>query len=298
VLTISHSTSSSHNGGQLQFGKDGLLYISVGEATNGPNAQTLANPLGKILRIDPHGVGSGAHGVPASNPFLGSPTPEIWSLGLRNPWRFSFDHLTGDLVIADVGAGSREEIDLAPASTGLGRGANFGWPCREGFVAGPTTCGGSFTNPVFDYPHSDPGGDQAFGCAIMGGYVYRGTEIPELAGRYVYADHCTGELRSIQLGIPLAGGDRAESVVGALNGPNSFGEDANCELYVTNGSTVDRIVGSTPASVPPACPGATSTKKKCKKHRRHKKHRAASAKKKHKKKHCRKKHKKKKRAVG
>src|SRR5215218_8845749 len=145
VMTIAHSSASNHNGGQLQFGKDGLLYISVGEAGNGSNAQTLANPLGKILRIDPHGSGQGAHSAPATNPFQGSPTPEIWSLGLRNPFRFSFDHLTGDLVIGDVGAGSWEEIDFVPTSTGLGRGANFGWPSCEGFTG---TCPGA-TAPVF-----------------------------------------------------------------------------------------------------------------------------------------------------
>jgi glucose/arabinose dehydrogenase len=298
VMTINHTSAPLHNGGQLQFGKDGLLYISVGDALNGDNARTLENPLGKILRIDPHGIGAGAHGIPDSNPFLASPAPEIWSLGLRNPWRFSFDHLTGDLVIADVGETEREEIDVAPVSTGLGRGANFGWPCREGSIAGPTSCGGSFTDPVFDYPHSDPGGGQAFGCAIIGGYVYRGTQIPELVGRYVYTDLCQGELRSIQLGIPLAGGDRAESAPGALDRPHSFGEDSSCELYVTNGNAVDKIVGSTPASVPPACPATPSAKKKCKKHKRHKKHRASSAKKKHKKKHCKKKRKKKQRVGG
>jgi glucose/arabinose dehydrogenase len=286
VMTIAHSSASNHNGGQLQFGKDGLLYISVGEAGNGSNAQTLANPLGKILRIDPHGTGQGAHSAPASNPFQGSPTPEIWSLGLRNPFRFSFDHLTGDLVIGDVGAGSWEEIDLAPTSAGLGRGANFGWPSCEGFTG---TCPGS-TAPVFAYPHADPGGDAAFGSAIIGGFVYRGTQIPELAGRYVYADLSTAELRSIQLGIPLAAGDRAESAPGALGSPRSFGEDSSCGLYVTNSTSVLKIIGSGSGAAP-ACPAP----KRCKKHKKHKKkHRAASTKKhkKHNKKRC-KKHKKK-----
>jgi glucose/arabinose dehydrogenase len=290
VMTIAHSSASNHNGGQLQFGKDGLLYISVGEAGNGSNAQTLANPLGKILRIDPHGTGQGAHSAPASNPFQGSPTPEIWSLGLRNPFRFSFDHLTGDLVIGDVGASSWEEIDFAPTSAGLGRGANFGWPGCEGFTG---TCPGA-TAPVFAYPHADPGGDAAFGSAILGGFVYRGTQIPELAGRYLYADLTTAELRSIQLGIPLAGGDRAESAPGALDSPRSFGEDASCGLYVTTSTSVLKIIGSGSGAAP-ACPAA----KKCKKHKKHKKkHRAASAKKhkKHKKKHCKKKRKKKKRS--
>jgi len=270
-MTISHSSAGNHNGGQLQFGKDGLLYISVGEAGNGANAQTLGNPLGKILRIDPHGAAPGVHGIPASNPFVGSPTPEIWSLGLRNPFRFSFDHLTGDLVIGDVGAGSREEIDFSPASSGLGRGVNYGWPDCEGFSG---ACGG-FTAPVLDYPHSSP-------CnAIIGGYVYRGNQIPELAGRYVSTDLCHPDIRSVQLGLPLAGGDRSEGV--DAPSPNSFGEDAACNLYVVGGGgEVDKIVSSNPPAVGSACPvmPATAAKKKCKRHKKHKKH-AVSAKKKH-----------------
>jgi glucose/arabinose dehydrogenase len=256
VMVISHSSASNHNGGQLQFGQDGLLYVSVGEAGNGANAQTLANPLGKILRIDPHGAGPGAHGVPASNPFVGTAggVPEIWSLGLRNPFRFSFDRLTGDLIIADVGAGSFEEVDFSATASGLARGANFGWPTCEGFT-GPNCGGFPFTAPVFAYPHTDPGGDHPFGCAIIGGYVYRGTQIPELAGRYVYTDLCSGELRSIQLGLPLASADRSEGVP-LLNSPHSFGEDASCELYVTDGNAVDKIVGSG-SSAAPACQSKT-----------------------------------------
>jgi glucose/arabinose dehydrogenase len=288
VLTFPHS-ASNHNGGQLQFGPDGGLYISVGDNANGANAQSLANFYGKLLRIDPHAAGA---------------MPSIWSLGLRNPFRFSFDHLTGDLTIGDVGASSREEIDLSPASVGFGQGANFGWPNCEGFTG---TCPGA-TAPVFDYPHSDPGPGLPFGCAIIGGFVYRGTQIPELSGRYLYTDLCTGDLRSIQLGLPLASDDRAETARGALANPNSFGQDASCELYVTNGNALDKIVGSgssaapgcqaAPAAAPTAqncttCP-AGPTAKKC----RHKKkrRRAAEAKHKHKKhkKRCkRKRHKKK-----
>jgi len=155
VWTFSHS-ASNHNGGQLQFGKDGLLYISVGANANRANAQSLANPYGKILRINPHGAGSGDHGIPADNPFVGisGATPEIWSLGLRNPFRFSFDRLSGDLIIGDVGSSGpdvAEEVNFAPTSAGLARGANFGWPNCEGFSG---ACTGT-TLPILAYPHSE-----------------------------------------------------------------------------------------------------------------------------------------------
>jgi glucose/arabinose dehydrogenase len=277
VWTFSHS-AANHNGGQLAFGKDGLLYISVGDNANSSNAQSLNNPYGKIHRIDPHGAGQGVHGVPSSNPFPGAGTPEIWSLGLRNPFRFSFDHLTGDLIIGDVGEGSREEVDFSPASSGGGSGSNYGWPNCEGFIG---TCPGS-TAPVFDYPHADPGGDLPHGCAIIGGFVYRGSQMPELFGRYLYTDLCNGELRSLQLGLPLATGDRVEGPV--MSGPHSFGEDANCELYVTSGNVVDKIVGSQSGFVTPGCAttppnsAVPSTQKTCKGPKNHRSRRAAAAK--------------------
>jgi glucose/arabinose dehydrogenase len=267
VWTFSHG-ASNHNGGQLQFGKDGQLYISLGDNATGANAQSLGNPYGKVLRIDPHGAAPGAHGVPPDNPFAGTPgaTQEIWSLGLRNPYRFSFDHLTGDLVIGDVGSSGpavAEEIDFAPTSAGLGKGGNFGWPGCEGFSG---SCPGAIA-PVFAYPRTDPGGDAAYGCAIIGGYVYRGTQAPEIAGRYLYADLCTAQLRSIQLASPLASDDRSEGAPGALTSPRSFGEDSACNLYVMSTSTVFRIVGSA-SSVPASCPGTPARKKrKCKKRR-------------------------------
>jgi glucose/arabinose dehydrogenase len=308
VLTISRPNDAimHHNGGQLQFGKDGLLYISVGDGGNGGDpARDLSVLNGKLLRIDPHGATAGAYGIPPDNPFVASASArdEIWSSGFRNPWRFSFDHLTGDLVIGDVGQITWEEVDFAPASTGLGRGADWGWNSCEGFyVQGSTSTPCSTpgaSDPVFAYPHDDPGGDVATGCAVMGGYVYRGNQIPELSGRYLYADLCAGELRSLQLKSRLATGDRAESAVGALAGPNSFGEDSSCQLYVTNGNAVDKIVPSSPPATAPACQQPTPTapspvtnpptkaRNKCKR-RKHRKH-AASAKKKH----CKKKRKKK-----
>ena len=245
VLTISRpsAAAANHNGGQLQFGKDGYLYVSVGDGgTGGSTAHNLGLLNGKLLRIDPHGAAPGAYKIPSTNPFAGSPGArgEIWSDGLRNPWRFSFDHLDGSLLIGDVGESTREEVDYSPPGAGAGRGADFGWNCREGLIAGPGGCGGSFTNPIFDYPHSNPGGGQAYGCAITGGFVYRGTDIPGLDGRYLYADLCTADLRSMQPGLPFAAGDRGEVAIGAQ--PVSFGEDGRCELYVAAGSQVSKIV--------------------------------------------------------
>jgi glucose/arabinose dehydrogenase len=301
VLTITRPNDAimHHHGGQLQFGEDGNLWISVGDGgTGGTPAPDPTVLNGKMLRIDPNGASAGQYGIPPGNPYAASGTArhEIWASGFRNPWRFSFDHLTGDLVIGDVGEVTWEEVDLAPASTGLGAGSNYGWPSCEGFdvisTSTPCTTPG-VTDPVFAYPHSDPGGDVAHGCAVIGGYVYRGTQIPELSGRYVYADLCTGELRSVQLGLPLAGGDRAESAPAAIS-PNSFGEDSSCELYVTDGNAVDKIVPSSPATVAPACPATpappaatpappaatpappAAKKRKCKRQRKH----AVSAKKK------------------
>src|SRR3954447_1915865 len=143
VIVVPHPGQSNHNGGQLQFGPDGYLYLATGDgggAGDQPgNAQNLNSLLGKVLRIIPRPSGGQQYSVPASNPFAGAVPglDEIWSYGLRNPWRFSFDMATGDLLIGDVGQGAREEVDDSPASSGAGRGLNFGWNCREGFTAYP-----------------------------------------------------------------------------------------------------------------------------------------------------------------
>jgi glucose/arabinose dehydrogenase len=265
VVTVVRGTSASnHNGGQLQFGKDGVLYASVGDAANSANAQNPGNLNGKILRIDSR-TGGGA---------------QVWSLGLRNPFRFSFDWLTGDLIIGDVGAGSFEEIDFVPSPSGWGQSVNFGWPGCEGFSG---SCPGA-TSPVFAYPRTSPF------CAVIGGYVYRGTRAPELNGRYLYTDLCNPTLRSLSLATPRASDDRSEGVILPAQ-PYSFGQDANCDLYVVSGSgPVQRIVGSA-AGAAPACPTA-ATKKKCKKRKRQGKHRASEAAKKKQKKRCRKRKKK------
>ena len=242
LLTISHPTYKNHYGGQLQFGPEGGLFAGTGDGGGEndveENAQDPSSLLGKLLRIDPAAL----------------PTTQVWSLGLRNPFRFSFDRQTGDLLIGDVGQKKREEVDLAPAP-GLGNGANYGWNCREGFLVESVppesgcTGAGPFTEPIFDYPHDDPGGDQAHGCAIIGGYVVRGPGYGDLSGRYLYGDLCVDELRSLVPALPLAGGDRSEGV--SVAGLNSFGEDSCGRVYAVSGEgPVYRIVGPGGADCP------------------------------------------------
>jgi hypothetical protein len=245
VLTIPHRSNPNHNGGQLQFGPDGYLYVGTGDGGGGgdpeENAQNPSSLLGKILRIDPRQSGTQPYTVPADNPFVGTPIrPEIWSFGLRNPYRFSFDRATGALTIGDVGQGDWEELDFSPPPV-AGRGLNFGWDCREGrHPYEATGCpAGGLTDPVFEYPHSTGG------CAITGGYVVRDPGLEELVGRYVYADYCNGTIRSIVLGLPNATGDRSEGV--DAGSPSSFGEDACGRVYVASlTGEVSRLVDSTP----------------------------------------------------
>ncbi|MET0557144.1 MAG: PQQ-dependent sugar dehydrogenase [Solirubrobacterales bacterium] len=256
VFSVPHSQQANHNGGQLQFGPDGMLYSSTGDGGGGNDelhtAQNPASLLGKILRVAPQPGAS----------------PSIWSLGLRNPFRFSFDRGSGDMLIGDVGQVAREEIDMArspgPGQVG-GGGANYGWNCREGFLGGPATdegCGGSsasdFVAPVFDYPHAKeadvPGGGGR--CAVIGGYVVRDQALGDLFGRYLYADLCSGAIRSLRL--PAAG----EAVAGddcwtglKVSSPVSFGEDAASRVYVvTQAGEVLRLSGQPPASCPPPVP--------------------------------------------
>jgi hypothetical protein len=259
LFSVGHAANANHNGGQLELGPDGNLYISVGDGGGGgdpfESGQDLGSLLGKILRLEPH---SGAEA-------------QIWSYGLRNPWRFSFDRLSGAMVIADVGQGAHEEIDYAPSPVpGVvgGESANYGWNCREGFSSYPSpgaSCAGvsGFTEPVFDYPHSDPGNGTAHGCSITGGYVVRDPSLGDLYGRYVYADYCVGEIRSLALPSAaggLASGDRSEGL--SVANPVSFGEDSCGRLYaVSRVGTVYRFAGaqpsdcSKPAPVSPAPTG-------------------------------------------
>jgi hypothetical protein len=262
----------------LQLGPDGHLYVSLGDGGgggdplgSGQNTETL---LGKILRIDPRPGQEPPYAIPAGNPFVGAPgRDEIWAHGLRNPWRLSFDRASGDIVIADVGQDSHEEIDFAPSPGGgvvSGAGANYGWNCREGFSAYSSGCGssGPFTDPVFDYPHEDPGDGSAHGCSIIGGYVVRDHSVPDLYGRYVYTDFCTAEIRSLALPASVPGHASDDRGTGLeVADPTSFGEDSCGRVYVaSNDGPVYRIEGGTPAVCPLASPANGTNAKR--KHRR------------------------------
>lgn len=254
VLTIDHS-SDKHYGGQLQFGPDGYLYISTGDNGSGPNAQNLGVRYGKILRIDPGGTAPGEFSIPPDNPYTATAgctdgCDVIWSSGLRNPWRFSFDQATGDLAIADVGHDNWEEVNFE-TGTDPGKGDNFGWSCREGMHefsnTGVCSVPRTYTDPVFEYGHVDGGV-----CSITGGYVVRDTSLGDLYGRYLYGDFCTGGLRSLDLGPPVV--DRTEGLT--VRGVTSFGEDASCRIYVVALSgAVHRL--AQPGS-PGACPPDTT----------------------------------------
>ena len=220
----------NHNGGDVVFGPDGMLYIGTGDGGSGgdPDRRALNTSewLGKILRIDPHPTTDAGYTVPADNPFVGvdGARPEIWSIGLRNPWRFSFDRQTGDLWIADVGQGQWEEVDAGWAADGGGRGLNFGWSAFEGnhrFNADQSEDG--VTPPIHEYEHV--GQD----CSISGSALYRGAAIPALVGWYVFSDYCSGQVRALQIA------DRAEvKQVGLGTVPNvvSINEGPDGELYV------------------------------------------------------------------
>jgi glucose/arabinose dehydrogenase len=228
LLTIEHSSLTNHNGGQLLFGPDGYLYAFTGDGGGGgdpgENGQNIASLLGKTLRISPNL--NGGYASPSDNPYHG-PTAgrgEIWSIGLRNPWRASFDRLTGALWIADVGQGSWEEINREPAETG---GRNYGWDCREGKHPYESTgCAGkTFTDPVAEYGHGN--GD----CSVTGGYVYRGDIFIDLRGQYLLGDFCSGRLWTLPAGAssPSLKLHRDTSTM-----ITSFGEAESGELYMTD----------------------------------------------------------------
>jgi glucose/arabinose dehydrogenase len=227
----------------LAFGPDGMLYVGMGDGGNGGDpdnyAQRPSTLLGSMLRLDVDG--GSPYAIPGDNPFVGHPTyrEETWAYGLRNPWRYSFDRMTGDLYIADVGQIRLEEVSVQPASSAGGE--NYGWRVMEGpdCYNPPSGCStAGLTLPVYSYDHGA-------GCSITGGYVYRGSTFPALAGRYFFGDYCSGWIRSFvfQNGAPVGVQDHTAEV-GTLSQISSFGEDGAGELYVVSlGGTVYRITG-------------------------------------------------------
>jgi glucose/arabinose dehydrogenase len=247
VIEISHPVNANHNGGQLQFFGD-LLYFGTGDGGSGGdppnNAQNKESLLGKLLRIDPRPRGGKPYTVPADNPFVGRPgRDEIYSYGLRNPFRFSFDTTTAAqprIAIGDVGQNRFEELDyttLAEAS-----GANFGWDAFEGFHPyeeenGGTPDPGGTAKPVMAYGHGRDGGS----CTIIGGYAVGPGGPPALRGRYLYADYCSGILRSLVPHLHRASDDRKTGLTVAS--PTSFGEDDRGRVYVcSQGGSVYRVI--------------------------------------------------------
>src|SRR6266513_5001672 len=190
VLKIPHPVNDNHNGGQLQFGPDGMLWAGTGDGGGGGepdgNGQNKHALLGKLLRLDVSGASG--YAIPPDNPFASGTAgaPEIWSYGLRNPWRFSFDRETGDLYIGDVGQNLYEEVDVSSTAHLRGKGLNFGWNVMEGLHCyNATTCNQTGkTLPLIEYSHASGG------CSVSGGYVYRGTRIAALVGQYLYSDYC------------------------------------------------------------------------------------------------------------
>jgi glucose/arabinose dehydrogenase len=239
VIGVPHPVNSNHNGGQMQF-LDGLLYFGTGDGGAGGdppnNAQNRDVLLGKLLRIDPRPAAGQPYSIPPSNPFVGRPgRDEIYSYGLRNPFRFSFDTAGAKqprIAIADVGQSGFEELDYTTVAAA--NGANFGWDAFEGFApyrdesSGTPDPGGTI-KPIFAYRHSRGGS-----CSIIGGYLVRDRDLRSLYGRYVYADLCEGQLRSLVPRLNRASGDRKLGL--AVESPTSFGEDDAHRLYVTSGS--------------------------------------------------------------
>jgi glucose/arabinose dehydrogenase len=241
VILTAEQPYSNHNGGQVVFGPDGLLYLGLGDggSANDPQGrgQDLSDLLGSILRLD---VQAGtSYTVPPDNPFVGQAgaRPEIWSYGLRNPWRFSFDRATGDLYIADVGQDRYEEVDVATSDAGRGKGLNFGWNRMEGAHCLSGQCDeAGLILPTSEYRHPQ-------GCSITGGYVYRGSAIPAIQGLYFYADFCAGWVRSFR----YQDGKAIEATDWPTLRPGgsitSFGEDAAGELYVlVAGGAVFKVI--------------------------------------------------------
>lgn len=233
IITVAQPFEN-HNGGMIAFGPDNFLYIGLGDGGSGGDPDNRAqNPvelLGKLLRIDVSQTAPVPYGIPSDNPFVNvAGADEIWSIGLRNPWRFSFDRQTSDLYVADVGQGAREEVNVSTSAGGAGKGINYGWNLMEGslcFPIGTATCNaaGLLTLPAVEYNHTE-------GCSITGGYVYRGAAVPALQGTYFYSDFCTGFVRSFRFNGMVT--EEFDWLALRPDGDiTSYGEDAAGELYI------------------------------------------------------------------
>jgi glucose/arabinose dehydrogenase len=237
ILTVAQP-EPNHNGGLLKFGPDGMLFIGMGDGGGGgdpdDNGQDPGTLLGALLRIDVDGADP--YAIPADNPYVGvaGARPEIWAIGLRNPWRFSFDRTDAMLYLADVGQNVIEEINAVPAEDA---GINYGWNVMEGSECFEPQNGcdpAGLTLPVHEYTTDD-------GCAVTGGYVYRGAAIPDLQGIYFHGDYCSGQVSSFRLVSGVATQHR-DWELGSLGSVASFGEDASGELYILDrGGRVFRL---------------------------------------------------------
>ena len=238
LLTVSQPFSN-HNGGSLVFGPDGYLYIGMGDGGSGGDpsnyGQNINSLLGKMLRIDVDG--GTPYAIPAGNPFAGA-TPgadEIWATGMRNPWKFSFDRITGDLWIADVGQNAIEEINKATSTVA---GLNYGWRCYEGnspYNTSGCSAASNYTFPVAPYTHSSTGG-----CSLTGGYVYTGATYPNLQNKYIFADYCNNRIGY----VATSGGAITWTPNSFTGNIVSFGEDVNGELYVAgiSNGTISKVI--------------------------------------------------------
>lgn len=251
VLTLPHPTFTNHNGGMMAFGPDdGFLYLGTGDGGGScdafDNAQKATSNLGKLLRLN---VNALPYTIPADNPFRGAGgiNDEVWALGLRNPWRWSFDRTNSDLYIADVGQSQWEELNFRPGTSAGGE--NYGWDKYEGPACPNPSCGSSNCSvtsnvlPILSYNHDNGN------CSITGGYVYRGCRMPDLAGTYFYADYCSAQIHSLRVvgGVPTEQINRTTELAPggglAINSITSFGEDARGELFVLDqGGEVFKIV--------------------------------------------------------
>ena len=247
VLLTIDQPFANHNGGNIVFGPDGYLYIGMGDGGSGNdphgNGQDKTDLLGSLLRIDVRPQDD--YTIPGDNPFISLPSarPELWDIGLRNPWRFSFDRKTGDLYIADVGQNAREEINVAPSAQGRGKGINYGWNIMEGTICTPgvdPNCNKTgLTLPVLDYDHSNGN------CSVTGGYVYRGSAIPGIQGTYFYADYCAGLVKSFVYRNWAATDHKEWKALSPGGNITSFGEDGQGELYIlTSQGDVYRIIAA------------------------------------------------------